>query len=116
MSEAALQRDVIRYLGSALCQPAAFFAVPNNPRNAIAGRNLKALGLRKGAPDLMVFAQNITIGIELKAAKGRVSEDQDAMHELLNKCGVFTAVCRSVNEVETALMDAGLKLKGRIGA
>jgi hypothetical protein len=113
MSEASLQRAVVSFLGAALCQPAAFFAVPNNPRNAIAGRNMKSQGLRKGAPDLMIFAQGKTIGIELKTIKGTVKPEQVAMLDLLQQCGVFTAVCRSIPDVESALISAGIKLKAR---
>ena len=113
MTEAELQRDVIRFLGVALIQPAAFVHVPNNPRNAIAGRNLKALGLKKGCPDLLIFAQGKTIGIELKKEGGRTSPEQLAMLALLRECGVFTAVCRSVLDVEETLTNAGIQLKAR---
>jgi hypothetical protein len=113
MSESALQLAVIEFLGLSLCQPAAFFAVPNNPRNAVAGHNAKALGLRKGAPDLMIFAQGKTLGIELETPGGRVAPEQAVMLDLMRQCGVFTAVCRSIEEVEAALINAGIKIKAR---
>lgn len=111
MSEAALQRAVIRWLDLALVQPATVVHVPNNPRNAIAGRNLKAMGLKKGAPDLLIFAQGKSIGIELKKEGGRTSDEQLAMLALLRECGVHTAVCRSLLDVAETLEAAGIKTR-----
>lgn len=113
MTEAELQRDVIRFLDLALDQPAVVIHVPNNPRNAIAGRNLKTMGLRKGATDLLVFAQGQAIAIELKKPGGRVQPEQAAMLEALRGCGVSTAVCRSVEDVEMALANAGVRMRAR---
>lgn len=94
MSEAQEQKAVIAY-----CDEAGIpiFHIPNggkrNPREA---SNLKAQGVRAGVPDLFVpIAANGRHGlfIEMKAAKGRVSDKQREWLGLLDSQGYRTAVC-----------------------
>jgi hypothetical protein len=51
----------------------------------------------KGCPDLLIVAP-IYGWIEVKTAKGKLSDDQKAWHEKAAKAGVRVAVVRSVKE------------------
>ena len=101
--EDALQKTVVEYL---MIQETlgrlTFFAVPNNPRNAIDGHRLKQMGLRAGTPDLYLSARDrMPLHIELKAPKGRVSFEQvEAMHRLETIGGAMCVVCRSLEDVQ----------------
>lgn len=79
-----------------------YFAVPNNPRNAIDGHRLKQMGLRAGTPDLCIMARDhIPLHIELKAPKGRTSFEQiEAMHRLETIGGAMCVVCKSLDDVQ----------------
>ena len=70
------------------------------------------MGLRKGWPDIEVFVQrhwfydNIRwapIFIELKSEKGRISDNQKEVLQMLDEIGCYTMVCRSLLEVEDFL-------------
>jgi hypothetical protein len=101
--EDALQKTVAEWL---LVQEVlgrlTFFAVHNNPRNAIDGARLNEMGLRAGMPDLCIEARGrIPLHIELKAPKGRTSFEQvEAMHRLETIGGAMCVVCRSLEDVQ----------------
>jgi hypothetical protein len=73
-----------------------------NPRAA--GR-LFRLGMKTGIPDLLVWHNSRTFGIELKRKNGRRSDLQVERHEALEAVGVPCAVCRSLQEVLTFLVE-----------
>jgi hypothetical protein len=79
-----------------------YFAIPNNPRNAIDGARLKQMGLRAGTCDLGILARDhIPLFIELKAERGRTSFEQvEAMHRLETIGGAICVVCRSLEDVQ----------------
>jgi hypothetical protein len=114
MSEERLQMAVARVLDAAgLC----WCHVPNGgQRNAIVGAKLKAQGVKRGVPDVLVFEpygnyQDVRylyngVAIELKNGKaGRVSPDQKAWHERLWEAGWRVEVCRSLDEVLAVLRE-----------
>lgn len=70
-------------------------------RTGAAGR-LKACGLKAGMPDILVFYNSFTIGIELKAG-AKVSPEQCAMFNKLHAAGVSVSVARSIDDVERTL-------------
>lgn len=101
--EDALQRTVAEWLMvMETLGRLTFFAVPNNPRNAIDGHRLKQMGLRAGTPDVVIMARDhIPLFIELKAPKGRTSFEQiEAMHRLETIGGAMCVVCRSLEDVQ----------------
>lgn len=70
-------------------------------RSVSYGRTLKAMGMRKGFPDLFVprsRGQYHGLAIEMKYGKGKVSEDQKEWLELLSKEGYATCVCYGADE------------------
>jgi len=76
----------------------------------------KSMGVKAGIPDL-VFLWSPPFAIELKSLTGGVvSEEQTAMHAALESVGVAVHVARTIEEVEQALRDQGVPLRGRISA
>jgi len=116
--EEDLQRAVVAFLAAVLPADAVCWATPNQrgTRKRWEMGVLKALGVRAGVPDLFVLYDGQLIGIELKAAKGRLSEAQTAFQATMVRAGAVVAVCRSVDAVADALAYADVPLKGRISA
>ena len=110
--ERELQISVAGWLDIALADPCVWFHVPNGEKRSprTAGL-LKRMGVKAGVPDLFVFAPGIVVALELKAGKGRATETQEAMLDRLNECGVHTAICKSIEQVEQALRFAGVPLR-----
>ena len=85
----------------------------------VRGAQLKAMGVRPGWPDVQIlypYGQWPFIGIELKATRGRLSDEQIKCHARIRRAGGEVIVCRSVEEVETALRIRGVALKATTGA
>ena len=55
--------------------------------------------LMPGIPDIAIIYQGRLIGIELKAAKGRLSPDQKAFHTRLRQSGADVEVIRSLPQL-----------------
>ena len=106
MKERELQNrvaEVLDLLGLLWCH------CPNEgKRSPIAGANLKRAGLKRGVPDILIFTEP-RVAIELKVGKRKPTPTQTQWLCDLNSEGWHTAICRSVAEVVTTLMDAGHK-------
>lgn len=98
--EHRLQADLVANLPLILRRGWLFFSVPNKPRSAIQGHQLKLEGMRSGAPDLVFVAppHGRCYGLELKAGKGRQSEEQKHFALLLDAAGGEYALVRSKDE------------------
>lgn len=84
------------------------FLHPANGRGGASERMHGArLGVMNGAPDLIIFTPDKTLGIELKAETGSVSRTQVHAHEQLKRAGVAVAVCRSIEEIAQFLESEG---------
>ncbi len=116
--EEALQRAVVGFLATVLPDHAVWWATANQrgTRSRCEMGVLKAMGVRAGVPDLFVLHEGHLIGLELKAARGRLSPSQNTMLGALVCAGAVVAVCRSVDDVAAALANAGVPLKGRLSA
>lgn len=115
--EAILQRSVVQYLSAALPAGVWWSHIGHGARMSVfTASKLKAMGLKKGIPDLLIVPPEVGhIWIELKAAKGRVEPDQKNWLAILNAAPNSHAfVCRSVEAVESALRSAGVILKARL--
>jgi len=77
---------------------------------------MSGLGLRAGVPDLEVIHRGRALFIELKAKRGVMSQAQRDMLRLLGFCGCRVMLCRSVPEVEAALLAAGVPLRASVSA
>ena len=72
----------------------------------------KRMGLKKGIPDLCLFFRNkhgapTFCWAELKAQKGVVSDEQTNYMEKCNEMGGFTAVVKSIEDLQNLLNVAG---------
>jgi hypothetical protein len=105
-SERAIQiaiRDALRWHGIRSRH------VPNaGKRTVVAGRRLREEGMVAGFPDLIVWAKFPRVGfIEVKAAKGRLSEAQEREIAQLRADGFPVAVVRSVDDALMAVRGWG---------
>ena len=101
-TEFQLQKSVADLLDWILLPPAFYTAFPAGwgklpPR--IAGL-LKACGLKRGMPDILLFNRDRRIvGIELKARRNKTSDEQVIMHTKLKSVDIPVYICRTVDEV-----------------
>ena len=112
-SESQLQQAVIKWWhhacsGFTIPEP-MLMAFPlqaaRSPRN---GARMKAEGCRKGTLDMMLNVPrngHPNLWIEMKTAKGVVSEEQEAMLHMLADQRSKVAVCRSAEEAIEVISD-----------
>jgi hypothetical protein len=113
-SEAALHRQVAKFLDAALCPEVFWTTIDHAGGGKVLGAQRKARGARKGIPDLLIVHKGHAYWIELKTAKGRVSKAQEDVSDRLLTAGCWVYVCRSIEEVQSAVLKWDLPLRGRI--
>jgi len=104
--EEALQRAVCGLLAIYEARGLlAYCHVPNGGYRTPAQAGVfKALGVRSGVPDLIVWTdRGHSFDIELKAGRGRESDAQVLFRSTLESLGHRVYVCWSLQEVEAAL-------------
>jgi hypothetical protein len=123
-TEDDLQRQLFQWITLAtprIPQLALAFAVPNGGRrDAREAARMKGAGVRPGVPDIMIaHAQNspdyfdpsinnpqhIGLAIELKSAKGVLTDSQKDWHERLRGAGWQVNVCRTFDEARQIIAD-----------
>lgn len=122
MTEAQLHRAVAAFLTAALPEACVWTTFPAGGGGKTRGALLKAAGLRKGWPDIQILwhAEHLEryrlrfIGIELKTAKGRLSDEQIVCHNDIHRMGGSVLTCRSVDDVETLLRAKGIPLRATL--
>ena len=120
--EQALHMSVARLLRLGLKPPTIWTTFPSGGGGLIRGAQLKALGLARGWPDLLIMhpakdgGGPIVIGIELKAKGGRVSPDQRRVMEGFAGCRAWYVLARAPDEVEGALRYVGIPFYATVGA
>ena len=107
-SESSIQQNLIstlrdsalKYKGRPLVD--YIYAIPNGGfRHKTTASILKGEGVKKGIPDLHLFIAMEpyhSLYIEMKNAKGDLSEDQKAVIPILRAEGHKVVVCRTVNQ------------------
>lgn len=108
MKEAQIQSAIVKYLRAVLHQNYIVAACPNGSQRTAGGYPANAVaGLYPGFPDLMILGGGGRIWlIEVKAAKGRLSEKQDEFANwALLKGFVPWALVHSVDEVKSCLRE-----------
>jgi hypothetical protein len=108
--EAIEQEKVVKYPEELLDKGdiLEFSAIPSSTftRSWNQKRKNKAMGVRKGVPDLMIVAKNTLLFIELKRLKGGVtSKEQKRFITHLNSTGAVAVVCKGAEEAKTAIND-----------
>lgn len=113
-----LQRSIVQFLRVALPDDATFYHPANGGlRSKVAAARLVGLGVRAGVPDLVIEWRgppHRSIYIELKTIKGTLSEHQKQFHKKLIHCGCEVLTCRSLQCVESGLIELGIPLKARV--
>lgn len=67
-----------------------------------------SMGLINGVPDLVFISKEKALFVELKTAKGRLSESQQLFKEWCIDEGIGYYVSRSVEDIEKILTETGL--------
>lgn len=82
-----------------------FLHIPNGSRRSKRqGGQLKRMGMRAGAPDLLIWWGERDFGwIELKTSDGTVQDNQKDFAAAVSRFGHRHAICRSPNEVFATL-------------
>jgi Holliday junction resolvase len=91
-SESELQRALVQVLAN------AGWLVMHIPNQATRGRQRWA-GLMPGAPDLVAVRRGRVVFLEVKTEKGKVSERQAEVHDLLRFHGMEVRVVRGVDDI-----------------
>lgn len=112
-SESELHLTVAQTLDWLLLPPAFYSTFPSgwgvlSPSMA---QRLKKSGLKAGMPDIMLFYDGRSIGIELKAGKNALSPAQVATIDKLRCAGIPVYVCLSVDEVLDVLLHERMPLR-----
>lgn len=99
-SEHLIQRALIQYLTINARSEIFYFAIPNGGlRNIRVAQMMKAEGLRAGVADLcFMLPEGRCAWLELKAAKGQLSDQQHGFKTRCRELGHFWAMARSVDE------------------
>ncbi len=119
--EQALQIQVAAFLRVALRPPTLWTAFPAGGGGKVRGAFLKAMGLQAGWPDIVIIhrfeslTETLVLGIELKAGKGRQSPEQKAVMESFISIGAGYEICRSIEDVDLALVHHGIPLHASVG-
>ena len=75
------------------------FLVHNNPRNAIDGNRLKAIGLIKGVSDMLYLRDNLPpLCLEFKTAIGTQQPEQKEWQRVAESTGSEYRIIRSMEE------------------
>lgn len=115
VTEYELHLSVAKFLNHALTGNCFWFHSPNGGlRTASEAGRFKKMGVTPGLPDIGVIDTGRITWLELKRAKGStVSPAQHHCHERLRQARSPVYVCKSLDDVEAALRDAGIPLKAR---
>jgi hypothetical protein len=80
------------------------FAVPNGgTRHAREAMSLKASGVVSGVPDMICVYGGRPVAFELKAEKGRLSDDQREVLQKWSDHGITVHVIKTVEEFQTII-------------
>jgi hypothetical protein len=85
--------------------PGVFYFHPANGgrRTKAEAGIFKALGVRAGVPDVIIFHRSQIFGLELKATKGRLTPLQQQTLNEMEVAGARTAVAHSLDEALVTL-------------
>lgn len=103
-SEAQIHAAVVAYCHRAMRPGVVVHHSPNEgKRTRWEGAQLARTGVMTGFPDLLFVADGRAYGLELKAAKGRLTPSQAMAHDRLKEAGMKVEIARSVDEAVAVL-------------
>lgn len=109
MRESAIQGAIVEYLDAVLTSTHRVFAVPNASRRTKGGRASNGVpGLRKGVPDLQIVGRGKVYFVEVKAARGMPSDEQEEWLSWCTTNNTPWCIARSVDDVRVALNHWGV--------
>lgn len=89
-------------------QLSMMFSIPNGGhRNIVTATKLKAEGVKSGVPDIFLavpIGGDCGLWIEMKSAKGKLSENQKEWINALSSSGYQCAVCYSFAEAQAIII------------
>ena len=113
--EQAFHQQVAQFLNVALGGVAWWTTIGHGRPGRLQSAIQKGMGVKPGVPDIMVIDGGRAIFIELKAPRGQVSEAQRECHRSIRRAGSGVRVCKTLDEVISALEEWGVPLRYRIG-
>jgi hypothetical protein len=108
---------VAQFLDASLPADWRWFHTPNESGTRARWENqrLSALGVKPGVADVILLKPDgRDVWIELKSARGVLSEAQKGWRDWRRSIGAAWFLCRSLEDVVAALEDCGCALRGRI--
>ena len=69
-------------------------------RSKIESMIMKGEGVKSGIPDLTILTPGKILFIEMKSEKGKLTDNQTAVIELLKSMAISVEVCRSFDEFQ----------------
>jgi hypothetical protein len=99
--EAILQRSLVEHMRWCARGDVWWTHIPNGGwRSPIEAAIFKSLGVREGAPDLLVIHAGQPLFLELKAAGRKLSPVQTECHDALRRAG---ATVETADNIDTAV-------------
>ena len=116
MTEYQLQVAAADFLVWALPDDIIFTHIPmGEKRNKGTAGKLRAMGVRPGWPDFELLIPNgVTLRIEMKTERGKLSEPQKAFFERAQALGHLCYIVTSVNQLQEILEYNGIALRARM--
>jgi len=109
LSELALTKATAQWLAYTMPRWVAWSHFPaGEVRTQRTGAKLKSMGTKRGWPDFVIVHNGKAFFIELKTAKGRLSDNQKAAHADLMAAGADVSICRSIEDVIATCRARGL--------
>jgi VRR-NUC domain len=107
--------QVAKFLNYALDKNSMWAHCPNGGyRHATEAKRLKAMGVMPGLPDILILNNGRATWVELKREKrAYLSPAQAHCHKRLLAAGSPVSVCRNLDDLEAALVAAGIPIKAR---
>lgn len=117
MTEEQLQRQIADWLCVSVPDGLWWTAVNPIPAKSKAAAGVsKAMGMKAGAPDLVLCYRGRLVGVELKGPKGSLSPSQRECHAEIQQAGGTITVVRSLKEFVGFLDVLGVQHRGGLMA
>jgi hypothetical protein len=101
--EQDFHKMVAEYLDLVLTPETFWTTIPLGGGGRLRGAVLKGMGVKAGVPDILLVHRERAFFIELKSARGRMSDAQIETGIKLSIAGGRTFLCRSIDDIRDAL-------------
>lgn len=117
-AEEQLQISVVELLAATAAPSVRYWHVPNGgKRSKPEAARFKQMGVKAGVADLVISMPGCRTGyMEIKAANGRLTEEQENFLAAMAANGNLTAVVRSLDEAVSILTNWGAIRKVKVAA